>query len=1626
MSGGSTQSGTTTCSSNAWTATLTSALSAESSYSVSASQTDAAGNLGSSGSKSITIDKSTSTSIARTTGTSPSTYGDSLTFTATVSATAGSNPGTNGTVTFKDGTATIIGCSARPLSASQATCTTSSLDVGGSPHSITAVYSGATSGGTGWNSSTSSALSQAVNQAGSTTTVSCATPFTYNGSPHSCDASWLSNGADLEGGPLTVHYEGRNGTTYPSSTTAPTNAGDYTASASYAGDTNHSSSQDSEDYSIGKATADCSTITGYTVDYDGAFHTASGDCTGVGGPSDVLAGLDKTATKHKDAGVYTDGWTFSNANYQDDSGTVTDEIDQVGSTTTVSCATPFTYNGSPHSCDASWLSNGADLEGGPLTVHYEGRNGTTYPSSTTAPTNAGDYTASASYAGDTNHSSSQDSEDYSIGKATADCSTITGYTVDYDGAFHTASGDCTGVGGPSDVLAGLDKTATKHKDAGVYTDGWTFSNANYQDDSGTVTDEIDQVGSTTTVSCATPFTYNGSPHSCDASWLSNGADLEGGPLTVHYEGRNGTTYPSSTTAPTNAGDYTASASYAGDTNHSSSQDSEDYSIGKATADCSTITGYTVDYDGAFHTASGDCTGVGGPSDVLAGLDKTATKHKDAGVYTDGWTFSNANYQDDSGTVTDEIDQVGSTTTVSCATPFTYNGSPHSCDASWLSNGADLEGGPLTVHYEGRNGTTYPSSTTAPTNAGDYTASASYAGDTNHSSSQDSEDYSIGQRSLTVTADDQTKNYGESFTFIGSEFSTNGNEVSGDSVDSVTLTSDAAAANADAGNYPIVASDAQGSGVDNYDITYIDGTFHVRPTSHATSPANNNQPTIAVSYTTAGGGTGGSGLAKVELWAKGPTDGSYQKVDEQTTGDLSSGSFSYPASQGDGTYRFYTIAVDTAGNREATPANPDTSTTESTTLQDTVQPTSSIQCNGAPCASTYYNANVTVELDGLDNPLGSGLKEIRYTEDGSTPTASHGTAIASGGTFTVSSSETVKFVAVDNAGNLESPVNSQQINIDKINPTSSIQCNNAACQSGYYNADVTVKLTGSDSGGSGLKEIRYTEDGSTPTASHGTAIASGGTFTVSSSETVKFVAVDNAGNLESPVNSQQINIDKINPTSSIQCNNAACQSGYYNADVTVKLTGSDSGGSGLKEIRYTEDGSTPTASHGTAIASGGTFTVSSSGTVKFVAVDNAGNLESPVNSQQINIDKINPTSSIQCNSTTCAGPYNADVTVTLNGSDTGGSGLKEIRYTTDGTDPTASHGTAINSGGTFPVSVTTTVKFVAIDNAGNLESTVNSQTITIDKTAPTVTVDQAATQSDPATTAPIHFTAVFSEPVVDGNKNSWVTLSGCSGAISSVYDANQTTPDHKTFDIRVNNLPNTTCTVTATIAAGKASDAAGNGNTASTTATGDNSVTWQPTVGNSAPVVTIDSPAFGSVYAKGSAAIMPLNVTAHFTDMDSSTSWTYTINWDDNNALTGPLAASQSPSTISGTHTYTAAGVYTINVCVKDNQGASGCQQVWIVVYDPNGGFITGGGWLNVDSQSYCTLCGTTQTGRANFGFNSQYKKGATVPTGETEFNFTDGNMNFHSTVYSWLVVSGYKAQYKGTGTINGVGATTSR
>ncbi|MGH7676898.1 MAG: hypothetical protein ACRENU_00445, partial [Gemmatimonadaceae bacterium] len=50
----------------------------------------------------------------------------------------------------------------------------------------------------------------------------------------------------------------------------------------------------------------------------------------------------------------------------------------------------------------------------------------------------------------------------------------------------------------------------------------------------------------------------------------------------------------------------------------------------------------------------------------------------------------------------------------------------------------------------------------------------------------------------------------------------------------------------------------------------------------------------------------------------------------------------------------------------------------------------------------------------------------------------------------------------------------------------------------------------------------------------------------------------------------------------------------------------------------------------------------------------------------------------------------------------------------------------------------------------------------------------------------------------------------------------------------------------------------------------------------------------------------------------------------------------------------------------------------------------------------------------------KYQPGATIPSGNTEFQFHVAGLKFKSTSYEWLVVAGSKGQFKGEGELNGV------
>ncbi len=110
---------------------------------------------------------------------------------------------------------------------------------------------------------------------------------------------------------------------------------------------------------------------------------------------------------------------------------------------------------------------------------------------------------------------------------------------------------------------------------------------------------------------------------------------------------------------------------------------------------------------------------------------------------------------------------------------------------------------------------------------------------------------VNPASLTVTANNRPKTYGQSVAFTGTEFTTTP-LVNGDSVTSVTLTSSGGAATATvAGSpYAIVPSGATGTGVANYAISYVNGALTVSPAS-LTVTANNRPKTYGQSVTFTG-------------------------------------------------------------------------------------------------------------------------------------------------------------------------------------------------------------------------------------------------------------------------------------------------------------------------------------------------------------------------------------------------------------------------------------------------------------------------------------------------------------------------------------------------------------------------------------------------------------------------------------------------------------------------------------------------------------------------------------------------------------------------------------------------------
>ncbi|MEY4594060.1 MAG: hypothetical protein RIQ47_470, partial [Bacteroidota bacterium] len=199
----------------------------------------------------------------------------------------------------------------------------------------------------------------------------------------------------------------------------------------------------------------------------------------------------------------------------------------------------------------------------------------------------------------------------------------------------------------------------------------------------------------------------------------------------------------------------------------------------------------------------------------------------------------------SATLSYTVNKASPTATVTVGS-YTYNGvaqGPNSVSAPAVGSGVAPTGA-VTWSYEGTGTTSYGPSSTRPTSAGEYTATATIASDGNYEQASSSATaFTIAKAALTVTANDVSKTEGLTLTGgSGSTAFTSSGLQNSETIGSVTITyGTSATTGATSGTYSGDATPSAATGgtfnADNYTISYVSGNVTVLPASTPLCPAS---------------------------------------------------------------------------------------------------------------------------------------------------------------------------------------------------------------------------------------------------------------------------------------------------------------------------------------------------------------------------------------------------------------------------------------------------------------------------------------------------------------------------------------------------------------------------------------------------------------------------------------------------------------------------------------------------------------------------------------------------------------------------------------------------------------------
>ncbi len=433
------------------------------------------------------------------------------------------------------------------------------------------------------------------------------------------------------------------------------------------------------------------------------------------------------------------------------------------------------------------------------------------------------------------------------------------------------------------------------------------------------------------------------------------------------------------------------------------------------------------------------------------------------------------------------------------------------------------------------------------------------------------------------------------------------------------------------------------------------------------------------------------------------------------------------------------------------------------------------------------------------------------------------------------------VATDAANNSNTAATSKTVTVDVDAPTVSIGVPSGT-QTGAFDVTITFSETVSGFVGSGVSlsgsSARIT---SWSANSDNTVYTATITPTASGIVTIGVaanVATDAANNQNTAATSKNVtvSVDTTAPGVTVSVPSGT-QNGAFNATITFTETVSGFVGSDVS-LSGSAASITSWSANSDDTVYTATITPTASGTVTIgvaanVATDAAGNNNTAATSKNVtvSVDTNAPGVSIAVPSGVQNGAFNVTITFTETvsgfvGSEVSlsGSAASITAWSTNSDDTVYTATITPTASGTVTIGVAANV---ATDAANNQNTAATSKTVTIDVDAPTVTIGvPSGTQ-----TGAFDTTITFSE-TVSGFVGSDVSLTGSAASITS-WSANS---DDTVYTATI--TPTASGTVTVSVAADVATDAANNPNTAATSKTVRTLVAQPQQVDTTSPSVTL--------------------------------------------------------------------------------------------------------------------------------------------------------------------------------------------